>query len=33
MNYQEMTIAELKELCKEKDLKNTSGLKKTELIE
>lgn len=33
MDYQEMTIAELKELCKEKDLKNISGLKKTELIE
>lgn len=33
MNYEEMTIAELKELCKEKNLKNISGLKKNELID
>lgn len=33
MNYEEMTIAELKELCKKKNLKNTSGLKKNELID
>ncbi len=33
MNYEEMTIAELKELCKEKNLKNISGLKKSELID
>ena len=33
MNYENLTIAELKELCKEKKLKNISGLKKDELIE
>lgn len=33
MNYEEMTITELKELCKEKGLKNFSTLKKNELIE
>lgn len=33
MNYEEMTITELKELCKEKGLKNLSTLKKNELIE
>ncbi len=33
MNYENLTIAELKELCKEKNLKNISGLKKNELIE
>lgn len=33
MNYEELTISELKELCKEKGLKNFSALKKSELIE
>ena len=33
MNYEELTISELKELCKEKGLKNFSTLKKSELIE
>ncbi len=33
MSYEEMTLTELKELCKEKGLKNFSTLKKNELIE
>ena len=33
MDYEKLTIAELKELCKEKNMKNISGLKKSELIE
>ncbi len=33
MDYEKLTIAELKELCKEKEIKNVSGLKKNELIE
>lgn len=32
MNYEDLTIAELKEICKEKGIKNISGLKKDELI-
>ena len=33
MDYEKLTIAELKELCKEKNMKNIYGLKKSELIE
>ena len=32
-NYNEMTLANLKEIAKEKGIKNISKLKKSELIE